>query len=156
MHFHTLRIFHTPHFPYSALSTLRTFHTPHFPHSSFSILRTFHTPHFPYSSFSTLRIFHTPHFPHSTFSILRIFHTPHSALRTPRFPSNLNSWVFLNRKFRNKRGQAIRTFSCQSTIRAQKTDKQHVPFSSVFTNKIGLVFRITLVRHIRTWYLIFL
>ena len=36
-----LRIFHTPHFPYSAFSTLRTFHTPHSalrtPHSAFSI-----------------------------------------------------------------------------------------------------------------------
>ena len=59
MHFHTLRIFHTPHFPHSAFSILRIFHTPHFPHSSFSILLIFHTPH------SALR---TPH------SALRVFH----------------------------------------------------------------------------------
>ena len=61
------KIYHTPHFPYSALRTphsaLRTLRTPH------SALRTLHsalrTPH------SALR---TPH---------SALHTPHSALRTP-------------------------------------------------------------------------
>ena len=36
-------IFHTPHFPHSALSTLHTFYTPYFPHSLFSALRTPHS-----------------------------------------------------------------------------------------------------------------
>ena len=45
MHFHTLRIFHTPHFPYSSFSTLRTFHTPHFPHSALLVFHpTTHKP----------------------------------------------------------------------------------------------------------------
>ena len=36
--FHTLRIFHTPHFPYSSFSTLRTPHSAlRTPHSAFSI-----------------------------------------------------------------------------------------------------------------------
>ena len=70
MHFYTLRIFHTSHFPFY---TLRIFHTPHFPHSSFSTLLIFHTPHFPHSHFPHF------HFPHSSFSTLLIFHTPHVA-----------------------------------------------------------------------------
>ena len=79
-----LRIFHTPHFPYSAFSTLsilRIFHTPHFPYSSFSILRTFHTPHFPYSALSILRIFHTPH---SAFSIQPFFHDKQNSGNTEK------------------------------------------------------------------------
>ena len=44
LHFPHSRIFHTSHFPHSALSTLHAFHTPYFPHSA---LRT------PHSSFST-------------------------------------------------------------------------------------------------------
>ena len=57
MHFHTLCILHTLHFPHSTFSILLIFHNPRFPYSSLPALRTPHsalrTPPFPSNLFSS-------------------------------------------------------------------------------------------------------
>ena len=97
MHFYTLRIFHTPNFPYSSFSTLRTFHTPHFPYSALSILLIFHTPHFPYSAFSTLR--------------------------TPRFPSNPKKQQYRLQGFDSQKHGADLAQSKSCMLHVKKNDK---------------------------------